>query len=137
MGAALRGKLPWAIAAAALVAIAAIVVAVAPGGGRAHPEPRAGITGADVLASATFAGYDRIVRSYEAARQFPAVLDGLYCYCDCRHHFNHRSLLTCFQSEHGASCDICLDEAWMAAEMHRQGRTLAEIRRAVDARFGT
>jgi len=137
VGSALRAKLPWAIAATSLVAIGAIVVAVAPGGGRSHPDPRPGITGRDVLASETFAGYDRVVRSYEAARQIPAVLDGLYCYCDCRHHFNHRSLLTCFESEHGASCDICLDEAWMAAEMHRQGRTLQEIRRAVDARFRT
>src|SRR5512140_995828 len=112
------GRLPWAIAGAAVVAIAAIAVLSTPSGGRGHPEPRAGITAAGVLPSATFAGYDRIVRSYEAARQLPEVLDGLYCYCDCRHHFGHRSLLTCFQSEHGASCDICLDEAWMAAELH-------------------
>jgi hypothetical protein len=132
-----RGRLPWAIAAVSLLAIVAIVLAVVPGGGRGHPDSRPGITGRDVLASATFAGYDRVVRSYEAARQYPAVLDGLYCYCDCRHHFDHRSLLTCFESEHGASCDICLDEAWLAAEMHRQGRTLGEIRRAVDARFRT
>ncbi len=91
-----------------------------------------------MLAPASYAGYDRIVRSYEARRsRCLGVLDGLYCYCDCRQHFNHRSLLTCFQSEHGASCDICLDEAWMAAEMHRQGKALAEIRRAVDAQFGS
>jgi len=137
VGASLRGRLPWAIAGASLVAIGAIVVVAGAGGGRRHPEPRPGISGADVLAPETFAGYERIVRAYEAARAYPAVLDGLYCYCDCRHHFGHRSLLTCFQSEHGASCDICLDEAGMAAELHRQGRTLEEIRRAVDARFGT
>lgn len=137
MAAGLRSRLPWVVTAGSLIAIAAIVLAVAPGGGRGHPDPRPGITGRDVLAAATFAGYDRVVRSYEAARQYPAVLDGLYCYCDCRHHFDHRSLLTCFESEHGASCDICLDEAWLAAEMHRQGRSLEEIRRAVDARFRT
>lgn len=131
------GRLPWAIAGTAVVAIAAIVVLSSSSAGRGHPEPRPGVTAAGVLPSATFAGYDRIVRSYEAARQMPEVLDGLYCYCDCRHHFNHRSLLTCFQSEHGASCDICLDEAWMAAEMHRQGKSLGEIRRAVDAQFGS
>jgi len=133
----LRGRLPWVIAGAAVVAIAAILLVAAPGGGRSHPDPRPGVTGARVLSSATFAGYDRIVRSYEAARQYPQVLDGLYCYCDCSHHFGHRSLLICFESEHGASCDICLDESWMAVEMYRQGKSLEEIRRAVDARFGS
>lgn len=133
----LRGKLPWAIAGAAAVAIGGILLASAPGGGPRHPDPRPGVTGERVLAAAAFAGYDRVVRSYEAARQYPQVLDGLYCYCDCRHHFDHRSLLTCFESEHGASCDVCLDESWMAVQMHRQGKSLEEIRRAVDAQFGS
>jgi hypothetical protein len=131
-----RGKLPWVMAAASLVALGAILVVAAPAGAR-HPDPRSGVTGDRVLAAASFAGYDRIVRSYEAARAYPQVLDGLYCYCDCRHHFGHRSLLTCFESEHGASCDICLDEAWLAVQLYRQGRSLEEIRRAVDARFGS
>jgi len=131
------GRLPWAIAGTACVAVAALLIVTSSSGGRRHPNPRPGITAEGVLASASFAGYDRIVRSYEAARQMPEVLEGLYCYCDCRHHFNHRSLLTCFQSEHGASCDICLDEAWMAAEMHRHGKSLAEIRHAADAQFGS
>jgi hypothetical protein len=132
-----RARLPWAIAAASVVAIGALLLVASPGGGRGHPDPRPGVTGERVLSAASFAGYDRVVRSYEAARQYPEILDGLYCYCDCRHHFGHRSLLTCFESEHGASCDVCLDESWMAVEMHRQGKSLEEIRRAVDARFGS
>jgi len=131
------GRMPWIIAGAAVLAIAAILIVSSSSGGRRHPDPRPGITSEGVLAPASYAGYDRIVRAYEAAQQMPEVLDGLYCYCDCRHHFNHRSLLACFQSEHGASCDICLDEAWMAAQMHRQGKSLTEIRRAVDAQFGS
>ncbi len=130
----LRGKLPWVVTGAAVLAIAAVLVATAPGG-RSHPDPRPGVTGERVLPSAQFAGYDRIVRSYDAARRYPQVLDGLYCYCDCSHHFGHRSLLTCFESEHGASCDICLDEAWMAAQLYREGKSLGEIRRAIDAQF--
>ena len=51
--------------------------------------------------------------------------------------FRSRSLLTCFESEHGASCDICLGEARMAAEMHATGASLDAIRRAIDARFGS
>ena len=76
---------------------------------------------------------EQVVQAYKAAQQVPQVLDGLYCHC--KENFNHRSLLSCFQSEHGASCDICQGEARMAAEMHRQGKSLEEIRRAVDARY--
>ena len=131
------GRMPWIIAGVAVLATAAILVISSASGARRHPDPRPGITAEGVLSPASYAGYDRIVRAYEAAQEMPGVLDGLYCHCDCRHHFNHRSLLTCFQSEHGASCDICLDEAWMAAQMHRQGKSLAEIRQAVDAQFGS
>jgi hypothetical protein len=130
-------RLPWAITGVALAAIAAIFAVARPALGARHPEPRPGITAAGVLAPATYAGYDQIVRAYEAARRVPQVLDGLYCHCQCKENFNHRSLLSCFQSEHGASCDICQGEARLAAEMHRQGKTLDEIRRAVDARFGS
>jgi hypothetical protein len=129
-------RLPWLIAGVALASIAAVVVLARPAAGARHPEPRPGITAADVLPPSTYAGYEPIVRAYEAAQQVPQVLDGLYCHCQCKEHFAHRSLLSCFQSEHGASCDICQGEARLAAEMFRQGRTLDEIRRAVDARFG-
>ena len=130
-------RLPWLIAGVALASIAAVVVLARPAAGARHPEPRPGITAADVLPPSTYAGYDQIVRAYEAAQQVPQVLDGLYCHCRCRENFDHRSLLSCFQSEHGASCDICQGEARLAAELYRQGRTLDEIRRAVDARFGS
>jgi hypothetical protein len=76
-----------------------------------------------------------LVRAYTAAHELPQVFDGLYCYCQCRENFAHVSLLTCFESEHGASCDICLTEAAMAAELHAGGASLDAIRRAIDARF--
>jgi len=132
-----RSKTPWVVAAVAVMAMAAVLLVARSASAGRHPEPRPGITAAEVLAPSTYAGYDQIVRAYEAAQQVPQVLDGLYCHCQCRENFSHRSLLSCFQSEHGASCDICQGEARMAAEMHRQGKSLEEIRRAVDARFGS
>jgi len=132
-----RSRTPWVIAAIAVVAIGGLVAVARVASAGRHPEPRPGITAAEVLPPSTYAGYDQIVRAYEAAREAPQVLDGLYCHCQCREHFGHRSLLTCFQSEHGASCDICIGEAILAAEMHRQGRTFEEIRREVDARYRT
>ena len=41
----------------------------------------------------------------------------------------------CFESEHGASCDVCLGEAKLAAEMPANGASLDAIRAAIDARF--
>ncbi len=100
-----------------------------------HPTPRENITGAKVLAASTFGEDLRLVRAYTAAREMPEVFDGLMCYCMCEKNFGHRSLLTCYESEHAAACDICLTEGTMAMQMHHQGRSLEEIRQAIDAQF--
>ncbi len=132
-----RTKLPWLVAGAAVVAIVAIVLATRAAGVGQHPTPRPGITGAKVLPASLFGEDERLVRAYTAARTMPEVFDGLYCYCHCKEDMGHVSLLTCYESEHAASCDICLDEAAMAAQLHGQGAMLEEIRRAIDARFKT
>jgi hypothetical protein len=97
-----------------------------------HPDPRTDITAAGVASSSRYAEYPRIAAVYEMAAEIPEVLDGLYCHCDCSLHSGHRSLLDCFHDDHGAGCDICLDEAALAHRMTAEGRSLKEIRRAVD-----
>ena len=47
----------------------------------------------------------------------------------------HMSLLTCFVDQHGAYCDICINEALMAKEMHSAGADIPTIRKAVDKKF--
>jgi hypothetical protein len=132
-----RSKAPWLVAGTALIAIVAIVVGTSGVGGGHHPTPRPGITGAKVLPASVFGSDERLVRAYTAARTMPEVFDGLYCYCHCKEDMGHKSLLTCYESEHAASCDICLAEAEMAAQMHGQGATLEAIRSAIDTRFKT
>jgi hypothetical protein len=100
-----------------------------------HPAPRAGLTAADVESPLRYAGYPRIAEVYEMAAQIPQVLDGLYCHCDCSKHSDHRSLLTCFQDDHGAACDVCLTEAALAYRMIGEGKSLKQIRKAVDALY--
>jgi hypothetical protein len=75
--------------------------------------------------------------AYAAARSAPHVLDGLHCYCECARNFGHRSLLTCFESDHGSRCDICQGEATLATRLASQGSSLDEIRRAIDRRYGS
>ncbi|HTT68998.1 MAG TPA: CYCXC family (seleno)protein [Gemmatimonadales bacterium] len=132
-----NSKLPWLVAGVAVVATAAILVATRGAGGGHHPTPRPGITGARVLPASTFGEDERLVRAYEAARAMPELFDGLYCYCHCKEDMGHVSLLTCYESEHAASCDICLGEAAIAVQMHAAGASLEEIRRAIDARYKT
>jgi hypothetical protein len=122
-----------------VMAMAAIVLVrglVATRGANAHhPTPRAGLTAADVESPLRYAGYPRIAEVYEMAAQIPQVLDGLYCHCDCSLHSDHRSLLTCFQDDHGAACDVCLTEAALAYRMIGEGKSLKQIRKAVDALY--
>jgi hypothetical protein len=101
-----------------------------------HPEPRAGITGASVLDPASVPGRAR--GGYEAAREIPEILDGLYCHCDCAERDGLRSLLSCFETRMPmpVSCGICVGEARLALRLRREGRSLREIRRAVDERYG-
>jgi hypothetical protein len=102
-----------------------------------HPEPRPGITAATVMAAGAVPRTVGSVEAYAAARAVPHVIDGLYCHCDCAHHSGHRSLLTCFESDHGAFCDICMGQAMLAQEMDGEGRSLLEIRDAIDRQFGS
>ena len=74
--------------------------------------------------------------AYAAAREIPQLLDGLRCHCECAARDGLRSLLSCFESRMPTSCGICRDEALLALRLHREGRTLDEIRAAVDEEFG-
>jgi hypothetical protein len=130
------GPLPWVISAVAGVGLAVLLVSGRSREAR-HPEPRANAedAGAGVMPPSMFSYSPRIMQAYQAARAVPATLDGLYCYCQCNEHMGHRSLLICFHSQHGAGCDVCIDEAVQAHEMVQQGRTLADIRAAIDVAF--
>jgi len=126
---------PWAVAGAAVVGL--VFVLVTPARGSGHPTPRPGITAAGVLPPSLVPNGPGALEAYAAARRVPQVLDGLYCHCNCSRTFGHRSLLSCFQSDHGAQCDICMGEAMLADQLTAQGASLSAIRRAVDAQFGS
>jgi hypothetical protein len=85
------------------------------------------------LSPAYFTG--KAAKAYMAAREIPEVLDSLYCYCDCEKNFGHKSLLSCYVDQHAKYCSVCIDEALMAYEMHKEGKSTLEIRRQVDKRF--
>ncbi len=132
--------LPWGITAAALLAIL-VLAAQGRGHGTAshHPTPRsdAATTQArKIVPASAYAAYPRIQETYREAALVPQVLDGIYCYCECKEHMGHYSLLDCYKSDHAAGCDVCLSEGELAYKMTQQGKSLDQIRAAVDRLYG-
>ena len=132
-------KTPWIVAGAAAVVLAGVVFYTRPTAASIHPDPRPGVTAEHILPNFAIPKNPGALEAYAAARSAPATLDGVYCHCDCSKHAGHRSLLTCFESDHGAYCDICMGEAMMASGMAARGggQSLMEIREAIDRQFGT
>lgn len=86
------------------------------------------------LSPEAFTGNVRL--AYQAAREIPQTLAQLPCYCHCDRGHNHKSLHSCFESEHGENCGICIGEALMAYNLQKQGVGITEIRNKVVAAYG-
>jgi hypothetical protein len=72
----------------------------------------------------------------DMVRQIPQVADGIRCQCGCADEPEFYSLLSCYEADGMAQhCHICQGEGRLAFTMHAQGRTLDEIRAAIDDRF--
>ena len=76
-----------------------------------------------------------VAMSYAVAKEIPEILDSLHCYCECKKNLGHKSLLTCYVTEHATNCDLCIDEALMASRLHKEGYDAVSIRKAVDGEF--
>jgi hypothetical protein len=99
-----------------------------------HPEPRPGIDAARVLAA------DKVpvdvAPTFDKVRQIPHVVDGIRCYCGCADVPGMHSLLSCYEDAGmAAHCEICQGEGKLVYELHKEGRSLKEIRAAIDRRF--
>lgn len=103
-----------------------------------HPDPRPGIDASGVLTAEDLAAFPaETIEVYDMIREIPEVADGIGCGCDCPILPTYRSLLTCFHADGMAmGCPICQSEARLVYGRHKEGQSLDQIRRAVDARFG-
>lgn len=68
--------------------------------------------------------------AYDLAAKIPAVLHQQPCYCYCDR-MGHNSLHSCFESTHGARCDICLKELYYAYSEYKQGKNASQIRKGI------
>lgn len=127
-----RGVLLRAVglAAAALPLRRGLLLA---GPGGKHPDPRPGITSEGVLSDEHVP--EKSKKAYAAARELPQILDGLYCHCDCADRDGLRSLLSCFETRMPFNCGLCRGEAELAHKLYLDGKSLDEIRAAIDKRY--
>ena len=99
-----------------------------------HPEPRPGIDASHVVAAKDLDGDKRVIEAFDMVREIPQVVDGIRCSCGCDGVEGYYSLLSCFEKDGMAShCEVCQAEARLIHKLHRQGKTLAQIRAALDA----
>jgi hypothetical protein len=77
----------------------------------------------------------RVRTAYEAAKKYAHVLESIYCYCKCKENIGHRALVECFETDHASHCDVCMNEAIVAARMTEEGKTPKEIQKAIDAYY--
>jgi len=90
---------------------------------------------------------ERVAMAYKVAVAYPEIGRAVPCYCGCKYVRNaqyptgHKNLRNCFVDDlgrftpHGANCFICIDEMLESYEMYKQGRSLHEIRAAIDAKY--
>ena len=86
------------------------------------------------LSPEIFTGNKRL--AYQAAKEIPQILAQLPCYCHCDRSESHKSLHSCFESEHGENCGICIGEALMAYNLDKQGVHVGQIRKQIIGAYG-
>lgn len=103
-----------------------------------HPTPRPGITAEKVTSKEILAKKPAVADAFEAVRGIPEIADGCRCHCGCAGLPGYYSLLSCFEgpTAMALACPICPGEGRLAARLHKSGKTLDEIRAALDAKYG-
>ena len=87
-------------------------------------------------ADSELAEYPAAKTAFEAVREIPQVVDGIRCNCGCAEIPGFYSLLSCYEGGGMARiCEICQGEGRLAARLYKSGKTLDEIRTAIDARY--
>lgn len=96
---------------------------------------------------ATAARSPEVVRTvYEFAARHPEVLRYVPCFCACWQ-MGHKDNEDCFVASrdaagrvkawesHGMVCEICIDVAREAMQMHNAGASTSQIRSVIDAKY--
>ena len=125
--------------AVALIGRSNLAHALSAHGPLEHPEPRDGITADHVItADALGTAYGaKVLEQYDSARAYPELFDGVACGCSCGtgRKAEHRSLLACYETMQPTGCGACQMEADIVGKLAKEGKPLAEIRKAIDKMY--
>jgi len=102
-----------------------------------HPTPRPGITAARVLSREQLGESPKLIQLFDQVREIPEVVDGIGCRCGCDDLEGYYSLLSCYEGTAMARhCEVCQAQARLVHRLHKQKKTLDEIRTAIDEKYG-
>ena len=103
-----------------------------------HPTPRVGITSKKVATRDQLSGKPSVIPVFDQVREIPEIADGIRCQCGCADGKNYYSLLSCYEAPDlmAKECEICQAQGRLAYRLHKAGKSLDEIRRGIEARFG-
>jgi len=121
-----------AVAAAAGTSLFPVRIA---GAASKHPTPRPGITGEFVLSRKDLQRTPELIPLFDSIRRIPRIADGIKCSCGCSNmSIEFYSLLSCFEKNGMAvNCGTCQKLGRLVVKMHKQSKSLDQIRAAVDA----
>lgn len=78
---------------------------------------------------------EKVRAAYQAAKEIPQTIAQLPCFCFCDESFGHKSLHSCYETDHSTGCSTCMDEALMARQLKHEGLTDEQIRTRIIATF--
>lgn len=86
---------------------------------------------------------NQIAEAYRFALENPQnVLSTVKCYCGCLKNDGHKNNRDCFFNEDGSidlmglNCGLCIKTALLAKQMLLEGKTVSEISKFVDNKWG-
>jgi hypothetical protein len=86
------------------------------------------------LAPDKFTG--KTLAAYKAVREIPRTIAQLPCYCYCDEAHGHKSLHSCYESEHAGSCAVCVEEVLLAYRLEKEkGLSPPEIRKLIIEKY--
>ena len=89
-----------------------------------------------MLTAAQLNHHPEAAELFDAVREIPHIVDGIRCHCGCGDLEGYRSLLSCYEAPGMAQwCDVCQGAGRLAVARAREGQSLDQIRRAIDARY--
>jgi hypothetical protein len=105
-----------------------------------HPEPRKDYKPEHVLTAADLDGDEDLIALFDSVREHSTIVDGIRCHCGCADGEGMYSLLSCYEGNNAMKamskwCPICRGQGRLTVRLVKQGKSLAQIREAIDVRY--